>query len=178
MSETVRINKYMPIAIVYFFFNGVLLPLGLLYTAILSPLLLLWLYKYPSFRRLDLFFIFTFPFVIIHLVQGVNIEYYFRSYLLLFSVYIFGLSFYQFLKVCRTLKIIYRNLVTINFAFTLIALIALLIPGWRAVLWTSSMISPGIEGIDRLRLLTYEHSYYSILLAPLALYYYLKAVMK
>src|ERR1700732_4312001 len=103
MSEAIRINKYMPIALLYFFFNGFLLPLGLLYTTILSPFFLIWLYKYPSFGYIKAFFIFTIPFAIIHFLWGVDAAYYFRSFLLLFSVFIFGLAFYQFLKVCKSL---------------------------------------------------------------------------
>src|SRR4051812_14067006 len=135
MSEAIRINKYMPIAIVYFFFNGFLLPLGLLYTTILSPFLLLWLFQYRSFRYLGLFFLFTVPFAVIHFVQGVNTVFYFKSYLLLFSVYIFGLAFYQFLRVCKTLKLIYKNIVIINFILTLFAIVALFVPGLRQMLW-------------------------------------------
>ena len=177
MNEATRINKYMPIAILYFFFNGFLLPLGLLYTTILSPLLLIWLSKYPSFRYLKFFFLFTLPFAIIHLINGVNIEYYLRSYLLLFSVYVFALCFYQFLKICHTLKLIYRNLVFINFIFTIFALAALFTPWLRERLWSGSNISNGIEGVYRLKLFTYEPSYYSTLLVPLAFYYYLKSLM-
>jgi hypothetical protein len=110
-------------------------------------------------------------------LQGVEERYYLRSYLLLFSVFIFCLAFYQFLKISRSIGSIFKNLLVINFLFTLVAIIALFIPVLRDTLWTSSRISTGIEGIDRLRLLTYEPSYYSTLLAPLALYYYLKALM-
>lgn len=177
MNEAIRINKYMPIAIVYFFFNGFLLPIGLLYTTLLSPLFLLWLYKYPSFKYLKWFFIFTIPFAIIHFIQGVEPLFYLRSYLLLFSVFIFSLAFYQFLRVCKSIGTIYRNLVVVNLVFTLIAIISLLIPFLRDIFWTGSLISSGIEGVDRLKLFTYEPSYYSTLLAPLALYYYLKALM-
>jgi hypothetical protein len=177
MNEATRVNKYMPLAIVYFFFNGFLLPLGLLYTTILSPLLLIWLSKYSSFRYLKFFFLFTLPFAIIHFINGVDTEYYLRSYLLLFSVYVFALCFYQFLKICRTLKMIYRNLVLINFIFTLFALAALFTPWLREKLWSANDISNGIEGVYRLKLLTYEPSYYSTLLVPLALYYYLKSLM-
>ena len=177
MNEAVRINKYMPIALIYFFFNGFLLPIGLLYTTLLSPLFLLWLYKYPSFKYLKWFFIFTIPFAIFHFILGVESVYYLRSYLLLFSVFIFSLAFYQFLIVCKSLGSIYSRLTLVNFVFTIIAIITLLIPFLRDILWTDSRISSGIEGVDRLKLFTYEPSYYSTILAPIALYYYLKALL-
>jgi len=178
MSESIRINKYMPAALLYFFFNGFLLPLGLLYTALLSPVFLLWQYKYPSFRHLRLFFLFTVPFFIIHYLQGVDAGYYLKSYILLFTVFVFCLAFYQFLKVCTSLGSIYKNLLILNFIFTLISIIALFIPALRNVLWSNTALSIGIEGVNRLKLLTYEPSYYSTLMAPIALYYYLKAIMK
>src|SRR5690349_15163571 len=111
MKEVVRVNKYMPIAIVYFFFNGFLLPGGLLYTTILTPLLLAWLYKFPTFKHIRLFFLFTLPFAIIHFINGINIQFYLISYTLLFSVFVFGLSFYQFLLICKSLRRIYSNLI-------------------------------------------------------------------
>jgi hypothetical protein len=176
MSEGVRINKYMPIAILYFFFNGFLLPQGLLYTAILTPVLLLWLYKFPSFKYIKYFFLFTIPFAIIHFINGVVTSYYLISFSLLFTVFVFGLSFYQFLLICKSYRRIYSNLVLLNFVFFLIAVIGLTIPWLKQLLWTSSYMSYNIEGVYRLRMLTYEPSYYSTLLVPIAVYYYIKAL--
>src|SRR5689334_18585012 len=178
MSDAIRINKYMPAALLYFFFNAFLLPLGLLYTTLLSPFLLIWQSKYPSFRHLRLFFVFTIPFLVIHFAQGVYVSYYLKSYLLLFTVFIFSLAFYQFLKICHTLGSIYKNLAIFNFIFTLIALVLLFIPTLKHLLWTSSSLSIGIEQVERLKLLTYEPSYYSTLLAPIALYYFVKAMLR
>jgi len=178
MSDAIRINKYMPAALLYFFFNAFLLPLGLLYTTLLSPFLLIWQSKYPSFRHLRLFFVFTIPFLVIHFAQGVYVSYYLKSYLLLFTVFIFSLALYQFLKICHTLGSIYKNLAIFNFIFTLIALVLLFIPTLKHLLWTSSSLSIGIEQVERLKLLTYEPSYYSTLLAPIALYYYVKAMLR
>jgi len=93
----IRFNKYYPIAFLYFFFNGVFLPHGLLYTSILTPLLLIWLYKFPSFRYVYLFFVLFIPFAFIQIRNGVDMAYYIKSGLLLFSVYVFTLAFYQFL---------------------------------------------------------------------------------
>ena len=96
--DAIRINKYLPLAILYFFFNGFLLPHGLLYTTLLSPLFIIWLYRYPSFNLLYVFVICSIPFVLVHLLNGVDVLKYIKSYLLLFSVYIFSVAFYQFFK--------------------------------------------------------------------------------
>jgi hypothetical protein len=177
MRDAIRINKYMPIAVLYFFFNGFLLPLGLLYTTILSPFFLIWLCRYRSIRYLWIYLAVTIPFVIIHFAQGVHATYYFRSYILLFSVFVFGLTFYQFLRVCNTLGVIYKRLVIINFILTVVAIIALFIPGLREILWFDGALSSGITEVNRLRLFVYEPSYYSTLLVPIAMYYYLKALL-
>ena len=174
MGATIRINKYLPLAVLYFFFNGFLLPHGLLYTTLLTPLFIIWLYRYPSFNLLHVFVIASIPFILMHFINGVHILSYLKSYLLLFSVFIFSLAFHQFLKNAQSVSSIFKSLVVINIFFVLIALIALTIPSVRNYFWYNNPITPGIDGMYRLRMLTYEPSYYSTLLLPIALYYYLK----
>src|SRR6187551_2891366 len=98
IEKSIRINKYLPAAILYFFFNGFLLPHGLLYTTILTPLLLLWLYQHRTFPKLWLFFVFIIPFAVIHFLNGVDAYYYAVSAILFFTVFVFTICFYQFLK--------------------------------------------------------------------------------
>jgi hypothetical protein len=177
MDNSITINKFLPIAIIYFFFNSFLLPGGLLYTTLLTPLLLLWIIKYPTFNYLSVFFLVSLPFVVIHLLNGVNILAYLKSYLLLISVFVFGLCFYQFLKECKHLPKIFRSLIIINLFFVIIALISLFIPLLKSTFWYVTEFTSGVNRIARLRMLTYEPSYYSILFVPVVLYYYLKIVL-
>lgn len=170
------INKYLPIAILYFFFNGFLLPHGLLYTTLLTPLLLIWLYKKPVFKSLQYFFVIFIPFALIHFYHGVNTLFYLRSFLLLFSVYVFSMALFQFLSVCKTLRIIYKQILLINVLFVIIALIVLAIPSIKSHFWYANQITSGIESL-RLKMLTYEPSYYATLFVPIALYYYMKLVV-
>lgn len=178
MNQTISINKYLPLALVYFFFNSFLLPEGMLYTTLLTPLLLVWLMRFKSFTYLLYFFYITVPFAFIHYINGTNTYYYLRSYILLGTVYIFCICFYQFLRECHSLRTIFRNLLMLNAIFVLVALVVLFIPAIREKLWLNSSLSYGLTGIMRLKLFTYEPSYYSLLLVPLAIYYYLKAAMK
>lgn len=175
--NAVKVNKYLPIAILYFFFNGFLLPHGLLYTTLLTPLFIVWLYRYPSFNLLSLFLVASIPFMAIHFINGVTVLSYAKSYLLLFSVYIFCVAFHQFLKNVKSLPSLFRSLLLLNVFFVGIALIALLIPELRTRFWYNNAITAGVEGINRLKMLTYEPSYYSTLLVPIALYYYLKIIL-
>jgi hypothetical protein len=175
--NSIRINKYLPIAILYFFFNGFLLPHGLLYTTLLTPLFIIWLYRYPAFNLLYIFIIALIPFILVHLSNGVNVLDYIKSYLLLFSVFIFCVAFQQFLKNTQSLPSIFKSLVVINIFFVVIALIVLVILPLRNYFWYNNPITSGIDSINRLRMLTYEPSYYSTLLLPIALYYYLKMIL-
>lgn len=174
--DAVRVNKYLPVAILYFFFNSFLLPHGVLYTTLLTPLFLLWLYRYPSFNFLYIFFIVSFAYAVVHFLNGVNVLTYTKSYLLLISVYVFCIGFYQFLKNVKGLYSIFKNIVIINIFFVGISLVALSVPAIRSFFWYNNPITSGIEGIYRLKMLTYEPSYYSILLLPIAFYYYLKMI--
>ena len=177
MASPIKINKYLPFAILYFFFNSLYLPLGLLFTSILTPFFLFWLYNQNRLRYLWIFFLITIPFACIHYRQGINLYYYFRSYILLFSVFVFLLTTIRFLEVNHSLRKIYRYLLYLNFFFVMIACILFFIPQARSMMWAVSDISTGLTKFPRLRMFTYEPSYYSTLLIPLAFYYYLKIVL-
>jgi hypothetical protein len=170
------INKYLPAAILYFFLNGFLLPLGLLYTTLLTPFLLIWVARYRHIRPMLFYFLLLAPFVVAHGSLGVDWTYYGYSLALSFSVFVFGLAFYQYVVFCGSLREIFQSILLINAFMTVIALIALPVPGLREFFWYNKAFSRGIEGIERLKMLTYEPSYYSFLLAPIAIYYLLKAI--
>ena len=176
LNETpVVINKYLPIAILYFFFNRSFLPHGLLFTTLLCPLFLIWLYRFPSsYRHILYFFIITIPFAVIHFINGVDTNFYLVSYALFFCNVVFGICFSRFLKICQTLRSIFRSILIFNTFFVIVAGFVYFIPAWRDLFWQVSFVSQGLEKFPRLRLLTYEPSYYSLLLAPVVMYYALK----
>lgn len=176
MDNLIKINKYLPFAIVYFFLNSVFLPLGLLYTSILTPFFIFWLYKENKVRYTWLFFIITIPFAIIHYNQGVSSSYYVKSYILLFTVFIFILTVIRFLEITQSLRRIYRILLTLNFFLVCVACVLFFIPGARGLMWSVYDVSTGLAKFPRLSLFTYEPSYYSTLMIPLVFYYYLKII--
>jgi len=176
MAKLTRINKYLPFAILYFFLNSVFLPLGLLYTTILTPLFLIWLFMQNKIEYWWVFFILTLPFVYIHYRQGVDLFYYFKSYALLFTVFVFILTVIRFLQVTTSLRAIFRQLLKINFFLVCVACIIFFIPAVRGLMWSVYDVSTGLTKFPRLSLFTYEPSYYSTLLVPLAFYYYLKMI--
>ncbi|MDH7463259.1 hypothetical protein QEG73_18315 [Chitinophagaceae bacterium 26-R-25] len=173
----VKINKYLPFAVLYFFFNSLLLPLGLLYTTLLTPLFLLWLYKYPVFKYFYFFVVGSVAFAVVHFFNGVDIPAYGKSYFLILSVLLWCMAFYQFLLSCNSLQSIFNKLLIINFFLVLIALAIYFIPFLRPLMWYQNSLTAGSGNVYRLKLFTYEASYYSLLLVPLVYYYYLKILL-
>jgi hypothetical protein len=176
MANLIRINRYLPFVLLYFFLNSVLLPLGLLYTTILTPFFLIWLYRQNKIQYGWVFFLLTIPFAFIHYFQGIDLYYYLKSYFLLFSVFVFILTVMRFLQVAHSLRTIFRLLLNINFFLVGIACILFFIPPARGLMWSVYDVSTGLIKFPRLSLFTYEPSYYSTLLIPLAFYYYLKMI--
>ena len=174
MYNSIRFNKYLPVALIYFFLNAAFLPLGLLYTSLLCPFFLFWLHKQKRLGDLRVFFLISIPFFCIHLALGIQFAHYARSYMLLLAVFVFTISCMVFCRVCVTLRDIFRQLLIINFLLVLLACIALFFPAARGYFWSTYSVSAGLEHLPRLRLFTYEPSYYSSLLVPLVFYYYLK----
>jgi hypothetical protein len=174
--SVIHINKYLPFALLYIFFNGVFLPLGMLYTTLLAPVFLVWLIGYPTIRYLGYFFLLTIPLAVIHLINGiVDYPFYIKSYLSFLSVFVFCLAFYQYLENCHTLRSIFRAVLVFNAVMVVVSLVILFIPSLRRIFWMDNSMSLGNITVLRLRMLTYEPSYYSTLLAPIMVYYLLKA---
>jgi hypothetical protein len=147
-----------------------------LYTSILAPVFLYWNLNPKTIKKLLLFLAVALPFVVVHLINGVELLYYFRSFALALSICIFLLAFQRFLYECRTLRTLYRVIILVNIVMVGIALISLAIPSWTQRFWYTNAVTGKII-TTRLKMLTYEPSYYSTLLAPIALYYYLKMMI-
>ncbi|MDI3320258.1 hypothetical protein [Pinibacter soli] len=169
-----KINKYLPFAVLYFFFNSLLLPLGLLYTTLLTPVFILWLYKYPVFKYFYFFVALSVVFAVVHFFNGVSFAGYTKSYVLILSVFFWCMAFYQFLLNCNSLQGIFNKLIIINFFLVLLALAFYFVPFLKPILWYKNSLTAGSGNVYRLKLFTYEASYYSLLLVPLVYYYYLK----
>jgi len=176
MNRSLTFNKYLPVVLLYFFFNGLFLPEGLLYTSVLAPAFLLWNLNARTIKHLLAFFAVAFPFIVVHLIDGVEIKYYIRSFVLLLSIYIFLLAFHRFLRECKALRSLYKWIILVNIAGVGIALIALAVPAWTHRFWYTNAVTGNII-TTRLQMLTYEPSYYSTLFAPIAMYYYLKMIV-
>ena len=172
------INKYFPFALLYFFLNSLGLPFGLTYTALLAPFFYWWVLNTRKKEVLLPFFTLLFPIVFIQVNWvGVDTRAYIISLVNLTAVYIFCQGFYTFLKNCRDHELIFKKLLVINFILCLIA-IPFYFSSWSSLFWINQSLTKNIDDFKRLRIFTYEASYYATLLVPLFLFFFLKIVLR
>src|SRR5690349_247831 len=170
-----RMSKYFPVVFIYFFINSLGLPFGLTYTALLSPLLYVWVVLNRRQEVLWPFLLALTPVVLIQLSLGVDTKSYFISLLNITLVYIFCQAAYTFFIKCQHPHKIFHQLLIINFVCCIIA-IPLFFTPYSDLLWTSQFITTGAGEVTRLSLLTYEPSYYALLFTPLFCYFLLQLI--
>jgi hypothetical protein len=172
------VRKPLLIGVIYFFFNGVGLPVGLFYTTILSPLFFVWLYRRGK-KWLPLIFLACLsPFVIAHTLNGIESPFYYaRSTLLLWTVCIIVCTFYLALVHCPNLERLFEQLIVLNFAAMLIAVL-FLYTNFRDIFWNdySDSFEEGSNQVLRLKLLTSEPSEYGGLMVPLLVFAILRLI--
>jgi len=171
-------NKYFLFAVLYFFLNSVGLPFGLTYTALLAPFFYWWIVTVGRKEILLPFFIAIFPLVFIQMAfVGVDNKTYVISLLNLTAVYIFCWAFYLFLQKSKEPERIFKRIIIINFILCLIA-IPFYFTSYSYLFWISQPLTEGVEDFLRLRLFTYEPSYYATLFVPLFFFFFLKIVLE
>lgn len=155
---------------IYFFFNILFLPEGLLYTLLLSPLI--WVYCFRKTKHIiEVKMLMAFlPFIVFHFLNGVEYKSYFISFTLIYLTIVFVFGAYYWINNNHRLQSFFSLITTANFGFTVLAIILFFTP-LAGLLWTFRDLTTNIESYPRLQMLTYEPSYYSTLLAPLVLYY-------
>lgn len=172
-----KLNRYIIFALIYFFLNSLGLPIGLTYTALLSPFFYWWILVTRKQEVLIPFFLGLLPFSVLQVLSGVDTKSYFISVFNLTAVYIFCQAFYTFLRNCKDIEGIFRKLLIINFVLCLIA-IPLYFTPWYDILWIEQFLTKGIKSFRRMKLFTYEASYYATLFVPLLFFYFLKLVTR
>ncbi len=172
-----KLNKFFPFALIFFFFNSLGLPHGLTYTALLSPLFYAWIILKQKSEPLLPFLLIMTPFVIIHLINHVEIKDYFITLVNLISIYVFCFAFYVFLKTSSDKERIFTRLLYINFFLCLIA-IPIYFTSYYKIFWIEQFLTQGIDEYKRLKMFTYEASYYSLLFLPLFFFFLLQILFK
>lgn len=177
MRSARAIPGILPLAILYFFFNSFLLPHGLLYTTILTPVFLVALSGTVYQRYLICFIGLMALFAIVHFIQGVDMREYIESAVLLVTVAVFALRLHQYAGGTEDFPQVFRTLLFINLVGIALVLPALLIPVLKDRFWFTNAMTIGIESFSRLKMLSYEPSYYAGLFVPIVLYFLLKILL-
>ncbi|MCX6319061.1 MAG: hypothetical protein NTW29_17420 [Bacteroidetes bacterium] len=168
---------YISIAIVYFFLNIAGLPFGLTWMAVLAPVFYVWVVLKRKKEILLPFLTLLLPFIIAHvLFIGVNLKEYLVTMANLTAVYIFGQAFYTWLLIDTEKEKIFRLLLKINMALCGVALIFYFTPA-DTLFWIQQTLTANVEDFRRLKMFTYEASYYALLFAPLFLYYLMQYIL-
>ena len=160
-------------ALFIFFFNSFALPEGLTFTLLLTPL-----WFYIAYRQKMLWYnaLITFPlgiYAVIHLLNGVDIKYYFTSLLMLEGLILFLLVSARYINDTEiNWDRIFKDIAVFNFILVLCCIPLLFIPSLKPIAWYLVPISKNITDLPRLKLFTLEASHYSFLLAPIAIYFY------
>src|ERR1700757_2913606 len=104
LEAFISFQRYLPAAAFYFFLNHAALPNGLFYTTLFSPLFYAWLYVKNQRWLTAKFLLILSPFVLAHLVLGIQDPfYYLRSMLLMWTVYVTVYTLLLFLLKCGSI---------------------------------------------------------------------------
>jgi hypothetical protein len=165
------------LAVVYFFFNSFMLPEGLLYTTFLTPFFYVYLIGAGYKNVVGYFMAVLIPLFIAHYLVGIDLFFYIKSSVLYLTIYLFVFAFAVSLRNGLPLEKLYGKLLLINFALFIVALVFYFTP-WSDLFWYDKKLTQEIAQVNRLKMLTYEPSYYSTLLVPIVLYYALGVMTK
>lgn len=173
-----KLNKYFPFAFIWFFINSVGLPLGLTYTALLGPFFYAWVLLKRKKEVALPFIAVLLPFIVVHVfISGVDLSSYSIALLNIIFIYFFCQAVYTFLKIPVDHEKIFRRILVINCILCLVALIFYFTPYYQ-FFWIRQNITQGVTQFLRLKLFTYEASYYAMLFVPLFLFYLLQYVLQ
>jgi len=168
------INKYFPFVFIYFFVNSVALPFGLIYTSLLAPIFYTWILLTRKKDVLLPCLAVLLPFVIAHLfLVGVDQPTYFTSLLNLLLVYISCQAVYTFFKLCNDPEQIFRQIFVINSILCVVAAVIYFTP-FYSLMWAEQEFTSGITEFLRMRMFTYEPSYYATLFTPIFFFFFLQ----
>lgn len=175
MNKASTYYQYLPFFILYFFFNNLFLKEGLLYTTLLVPVFLYWLYKrhrLPALLKWSLLLLIPIPF---QLMTGIDPSSYFISTMIVASAWIFLFTAIEAVRCTKdNLGDFFLKALMVNSVLLFLALITLPFSPLRDFMWNSEPMSMNLAGFPRLKLLAYEPSHYGLLLAPVFLFYILK----
>lgn len=172
-----RWNKYLPFAFLYFFINVAGLPLGLTYTALLTPFLYAWILLVRKKEVLLPFLSLLLPFLLVHLfIVEAEMMKYAIALLNILSVYVFAQAVHTWLSVSDQPERVLKPLLIINTILCLLAVICFYTP-LQSLFWIRQDLTDQVDQFLRLKMFTYEASYYALLFTPVFAYYLLQYML-
>ncbi len=178
MTRQQTYYQLLPFVLLYFTANNFLLPHGLLYTTLLTPVFLYWLYKQHKIAGMvqwSVLLLIPIPFQV---AAGVEPKSFLVSTTLVITAWIFLFTAIYAVRLLNDgLFRAFKVVIILNAVLFLAALLILPFPQIRDLMWYSIPISPEIPGFPRLKLLAYESSHYALLMTPVFLYFILRVMM-
>lgn len=165
---------FLAVCVICIFFNSFLLPEGLLYTTLLTPFFFVSLWRHKGAKVYLGFLLVSLVFALLQLQDVAYLREYLKSFVLLHTVAIFAISCWYGIREEPALNEVVKILSTVNLVLLACSLLCLFIPFLRPYLWYEMSMSEGLPIIPRLKMLTYEASYYAFAITPLFAYYFLK----
>ena len=166
-----RVNITVVIILIFIFFNEIGLPSGLQYTAMLAPFFFL-KYSLKYWKTFAIFLGVSSIYFFIHLFnEEVTWFYYGRSFVLHFLVFIQVVAFYHIVNYKGYLVKKAFNMSVYIHLFLVVLGVLLLLIGFPNIMFEVTHVSTSVGVLPRFRIFTEEPSYYSMLLAPVFLFY-------
>jgi hypothetical protein len=139
--------------------------------ALLAPLFYTWILLKTKKEIVLPFITILAPFILVQLLYNdITRKVYFDSLINLVTVYIFCCAVYLFLKLCNDAEVIFKKILVINFILCLVAIVVYFTP-WYRFMWIEQNITEGVSNFRRVKLFTYEASYYATLFVPIFCFY-------
>ncbi len=178
IAPALRINKYLPFALLYFFFNISGLPFGLTWTALLGPFFYGWVLLREKRDVLSPFIFFLSPFLLVQTVSGVDFRSFMFSLLNLSMIYFFAMAVRTWRRTSPgSMERVFTPLLLVNFLFCLLAIVIYFTP-WRESMWIEQNITAGVRDFSRLKMFTYEASHYATLFVPVFVFFLLQYLFR
>lgn len=155
----------------YFFLNPLGLPLGLLYTTLLSPLAFFYRLTRRKVYFLLAFGVAAFVFCGFQLLLLPNIDYYFyfRSLLWYFLIALAVFLAARLLPAIHAPQRLFSQIIVANFLLTCLG-IAFLFTPYADFFWVSKVITAGTQAATRFKMFSSEPAHYSVLIVPLFMF--------
>lgn len=175
MNWTLNYSVFLSFSLLYFFCNNTFLPQGLLYTTLLTPVFLFWLYKEGRIKNLikwSVLLIVPIPF---HVYLGFDMRSYIISTGLVITAWVFLFTAIEAMRKMKDkMEDVFGFVLYVNFVLVILVLIGLYFVPENCIFWYYKRITPGVSIFPRLMLMSYEPSHYALLLTPVYLFFILK----